>query len=128
MYELVARQSIGEDVAALLPAELWPHRSAAVWYADPAADAGDTLREVRGLDEARRRPFVQTVHVLKKPGAVQPPVRDSFSRSALAIAVGDGADEAVNRARHAVESLEFVYASQADEQAPHPAPHGSAAR
>jgi biotin carboxylase len=109
MYDLVARQSLGEDVSAQLSDALPPQRYAAVWYADPGGSPDQRLHEVAGVDAARSLPGVMTVDVLRGPGSRPGKVRTSFDRSALAVAVGDTPDEAVDRARRAARSLTFTY-------------------
>lgn len=109
MYDLVARQSLGEDVGPLLPEPVVHRRSAAVWYADPSADPGQKLAEVAGVDRVRELPHVATVDVLKEPGSRPGPVRTSFDRSALVIAVADSGADAVRRARDAAGQLRFTY-------------------
>ncbi|WP_405009326.1 ATP-grasp domain-containing protein [Kitasatospora sp. NBC_01539] len=109
VHELVARQSIGEDVSALLPDPVTAHRAAAVWYADPSGPPTSTLVEVRGVDGVRALPYVHRVELLKQPGARQSAVLRSSDRSALVLATGGTSAEALQRARDAVASLRFVH-------------------
>jgi biotin carboxylase len=110
LYDLVARQSIGEDVTSRLPDELPALASAAVWYAAPRSGPGDVLAEVAGVEAARELRGVQAVEVLRPPGSRGGPVAKSGDRWALALAVGSGPDEAVGRARAAIGGLTFRYA------------------
>jgi biotin carboxylase len=109
MYELVARQSLGEDISGGLAVPASCSQYAAVWYADPSAHPQQRLAEVRGGDAVRERPYVKTLDVLRAVGSRHGPVRASSDRSALAVAVGDTAESAVSRARDAVGSLRFFY-------------------
>ncbi|MGW4050302.1 ATP-grasp domain-containing protein [Streptomyces sp. NPDC004779] len=109
MYDLIARQSIGEDVGALLPARIVHERSAAAWYAAPSGPPTHTLLEVRGVDEARALPGVHAVTLLRKPGSPQPTVRQNFDRSGRVLATGATPREALDRARGATALLRFVY-------------------
>jgi biotin carboxylase len=110
LYDLVARQSIGEDIGALLPERIGVRQSAAVWYADPGAPPTHTLVEVGNVGMVRDLPYVRTVDVLRQPGSRQDgEVRTSFDRSALVVAVADEPGEAVRRARQAIGTLRFTY-------------------
>lgn len=109
MYDLVARQSVGEDVTAALPDHIECRQSAAVWFADPAGPPTNTLAEVQGAERVRELPYVRRVHLLKEPGSSQTEIRQSSDRSGLVIAVGDSPREAVERARGAVRMLRFCY-------------------
>ncbi|MFI7098170.1 ATP-grasp domain-containing protein [Streptomyces sp. NPDC050161] len=109
MYDLVARQSIGEDIGALLPRETVHDRSAAAWYAAPSGPATHTLLDVHGVEQVRDLPHVHAVTLLKEPGSPQPTVRQNFDRSGRVIAVGDSPRQAVSRAREATGMLRFVY-------------------
>ena len=110
LYDLVARQSLGEDVTALLPGRIVPKQSAVVWYADPGGPPANTLLEVRDVERVRALPYVRQVELLKEPGAPQTAVRQSSDRSALAVVVGDTPQEALRRAQEAIRMLTFVYA------------------
>jgi biotin carboxylase len=109
VYGLVARQSVGEDPFALLPAPAEPHRSAAAWYAAPAGPSSNVLLDVGGLDAARALPDVARVELLKPPGTRQGPVAQSADRSGYALAVGPTPAAALARAREAVATLDFRY-------------------
>ncbi|MEE1752887.1 ATP-grasp domain-containing protein [Streptomyces sp. SP18CS02] len=110
MYDLVARQSIGEDIGALLPGVIVHERSAAAWYADPSGSPTHILVEVQGIDQVRELPHVHAVTLLKEPGSPQSAVRQNFDRSGRVIAVGDSPRQALSRAREAIGKLRFVYA------------------
>ncbi|MGW7309678.1 ATP-grasp domain-containing protein [Streptomyces sp. NPDC054835] len=109
MYDLVARQSIGEDIGPLLPEEIVHERSAAAWYAAPSGPPTRTLLEVQGIDEVRDLPHVRAVTLLREPGSPQPTVRHNFDRSGRVLAVGDSPREALHHARTATGMLRFVY-------------------
>lgn len=115
LYDIVARQSLGEDVGPLLPDPVPHHRAAAVWYAAPSVSPGLCLLEVGNADRARELPQVKTLDLLREPGSRQSAVRSSFDRSALAVAVGDTADEAVRAAQTAIGRLRFTYGVACDE-------------
>jgi biotin carboxylase len=109
MCDLVARQSIGEDVSALLPEQPAHHQYAAVWFADPSGPPTNTLREVRGVEQVAALPYVRKAKILKEPGSPQVAVAQSADRSALVVVVGETAEEALDRDRTATRMLEFVY-------------------
>lgn len=109
MYDLVARQSIGEDVTTMLPSQIGHRESAAIWFADPTGPATNTLAEVRGVEQVSELPYVKRVEILKQPGSPQTELRKSSDRSGSVITVGDSAQEAVRRAQEAVRMLEFYY-------------------
>ncbi|MFE7512761.1 ATP-grasp domain-containing protein [Streptomyces sp. NPDC057540] len=115
MYDLVARQSIGEDVLPLLPPVITHHRSAAAWYVAPSGPSDHVLLEVRGVEEVRALPHVEAVTLLKDAGTPQPTVRHNFDRSGRVLATGDSPGQAVGRAREAIARLRFVYAWTAPE-------------
>jgi biotin carboxylase len=110
MYDLVARQSVGEDVSYALPQSVGKVQYAAIWYADPSLPASHRLVEVRGFDRVRALPYMKTLELLKQPGSRGAIVSHSFDRSCLAIAVGDTDQQAVDRAKGAIHALEFLYA------------------
>jgi biotin carboxylase len=110
MSKLVALQSLGIDVTDILPPQSSSQQSAAVWYASPEAPASARLVEVLGVDTVMQRTHIKAFELLRQPGSAGTTVRHSFDRSALSIAVGRDADEAVLRAQRAIDSLEFVYA------------------
>jgi biotin carboxylase len=109
MYDLVARQSLGEDVTALLPDRIAPHRYAAVWFADPGGPSTNTLVEVQGVERVAGLPYVERVEVLKQPGSPQTAVAQSTDRSGLVVVVGETPHETVRRAREAIRTLRFIY-------------------
>lgn len=109
IYDLVARQSVGQDVTAMLPSQTGCRQSAAIWFADPVGPPTNTLAEVRGVEQVRELPYVRRVELLKEPGSPQTELRQSSDRSARVITVGDTAQEAVRRAQEAVRMLQFYY-------------------
>ena len=114
LYDLVARQSLGEDIAPLLSAQLGAEafhadRHAAVWFADPDVPVDLHLTEIAGLDAARAVPGVVEVRTIVNPGPGHGEVRHSLHRSAWAVAVADTADAALAAARQAVDTLRLSY-------------------
>lgn len=113
LYDLVARQSVGEDITPLLAqlgAEAFPaDRHAAVWFADPDVPVDLHLTEIAGLDAARAVPGVVEVQTTMNPGPGHGEVRNSLHRSAWAVAVADTADAALAAARQAVDTLRLSY-------------------
>jgi biotin carboxylase len=106
VMELCARQALGEHVLAQLPPASHADKFAAIWYASPRA-AG-TLERIEGAKEAQNMPGVLDVQLLKEPGMTLGDTRDSFSRSAYAIGIGNTADEAIDRAKSAIQKFRFV--------------------
>ncbi|KPC52717.1 ATP-grasp domain-containing protein [Amantichitinum ursilacus] len=109
LYDLVAVQSLGTDITPLLPATIVSNQSAAIWYADPSASESQQLAEVRGMTEIKQLSYIKAFDLIRKPGSRGSAVRHSFDRSALAIAVGESPDQALERARGAIKSLDFLY-------------------
>ncbi|MER6098214.1 ATP-grasp domain-containing protein [Streptomyces sp. NPDC001728] len=109
MYDMVARQSIGEDVSVLLPDEIVHGHSAAAWYAAPSGPPTHSLLHVEGIEEVRALPHVRAVTLLREPGSPQPTVRHNFDRSGRVLAVGDSPRQALSLAREATSMLRFVY-------------------
>lgn len=113
MYEMVARQSVGEDIGALLPAEVTHEQSAAAWYAAPSGPGTQTLLEVQGAERVRELPYVRAVTLLRQPGSPRTEVRTNFDRSGRVLAVGGSPEVALERAREGVGMLRFVYGESA---------------
>lgn len=109
LYDLVARQSLGQDIAPLLAAREDRRRSAAVWYAAPSGPPTHRLIEVGDVDRARALPSVERVEILRVAGSRASEVCASADRSALAIAEADSPHEALHRAQEAVRTLQFRY-------------------
>ncbi|MFD5543270.1 ATP-grasp domain-containing protein [Streptomyces sp. NPDC127079] len=109
VHDLVARQSVGEDVSALLPQPVTAHRAAAVWYADPSGPPTNTLVEVQEVERVRRLPSVHRVDLLKQPGSPQTAVLQSGDRSARVLTAADTPAAALHNAQEAVRTLRFVY-------------------
>jgi biotin carboxylase len=109
MYDLVARQSLGEDVTAMLPDQIGHRQSAVIWYADPGGPSTNALVEVKDVERVRELSYVQRVELLKEPGSPQTAVRQSSDRSGLVVVVGDTPEEAVRRAQEAIRMLKFIY-------------------
>jgi biotin carboxylase len=116
MYDLVARQSLGEDVTTILPAEIVHHQSAVIWYADPGGPPTNTLVEVMNVERVRELPYVRRVEVLKEPGSPQTAVHQSSDRSALVVVAGETPEEAVRKAQEAIGMLTFIYAWNAGDR------------
>lgn len=102
--ELWIRQVAGESVLDEVPTSLG--RWASIAFATPQAVG--TLERIDGREEAQASDGVVRVEVLQEPGAEVHGAHDSFSRGAFAIAVADDSQEAVRRARAAVDKLRFV--------------------
>lgn len=111
IYELV-RLSHGTDLERLsftlpldadtLPPTPTPTRAAAVWFV--RAEPGRVL-SVDGESEAKAAEGVCEVVVTTGPGSEVNPVRSSADRIGYVIAVGADADEALDRARRAAQSV-----------------------
>ncbi|WP_288131253.1 ATP-grasp domain-containing protein [Microbulbifer sp.] len=112
MYDLVARQSIGELVASDIPEDIPCLNHAAVWFLLEGIDNSLVVDSIRGLQEQLDIDYVDTIHLFKTPGDRGGPVEDSFSRSALAIVVGDSQNQAVSRAQDVINKLTFTYRYQ----------------
>lgn len=108
LYELVAKQAIGESIGSPQTSKT-EIPAAAVWYAAEESLEAQVVSEIHGLDEARRLPHVREVDVLKKVGSRGGQIKDSFDRSAVAVAVGNDAEAAVANARDAALQLRFLY-------------------
>jgi biotin carboxylase len=109
MYDLVARQAIGEPVDRLLPESAEATQSAAVWFADPVVGPELTLTAVLGLERAREMTGVTCVDLVKPLGSRQGAERASSERTALAVAVGPTPQQAVASAWTAAGALSFEY-------------------
>lgn len=108
LIEALARQSVGLPALAAVTAQLSaadPHRYAAIWYLTP--DAAGEVRGIDGLDDARAMSGVRDVSILRGVGEHLTALSGSSARSAYAWAVGTSPDEALARARGAVERLRF---------------------
>ncbi len=116
MYDLVARQSIGEDVTAALPEHVAAERTAVVWYANPDGPPENVLSEVRNVERVRALAHVARVDLLRHPGSRQTPVRQSSDRSAAVLVTASTPDEALTRAHDAVRTLEFHYVWTPDQE------------
>jgi biotin carboxylase len=101
--ELVARQSLGEKVFHRFPEVPSNHRFAAVWYQSPSESG--ILRQIRGVDEASSMAGVHFVQVGSRVGERIRPVTWAADRPACAIAHGSSAEEALGRARRAIEAI-----------------------
>lgn len=107
LIEALARQSVGLPALDAVTAQLSaaPHRYAAIWYLSP--DTTGEVRGIDGLDDARAMPGVRDVSILRGVGEHLTTLSGSSARSAYAWAVGPSPDEALARARGAVERLRF---------------------
>lgn len=112
LYDLAARQSLGEDIAALLPAAISASCWAAIWFAAPSGTAELNLTEVAGMAAACAVPDVAKVQVTATLGPGVGEVRHSFHRSAWAIAVSPTGQAAVEHAQQAIDALKFTYVWQ----------------
>jgi biotin carboxylase len=109
LYELCARQSLGESIAERLPATVTYQGAAAIWYACPAVSPDMVLSRVEENDAVRSLPGIDTVQVSKQVGDRGGPVHSSFDRTAFVVARGNDAGEAFERARAGAELLRFHY-------------------
>jgi len=109
LYELTARQAIGESIAERLPATVTYHGAAAIWYAVPAVSPDLVLSRIEEEDAVRASPGIETIQVAKQVGDRGSLVRSSLDRTALVIARGENAGEALERARAGAERLRFHY-------------------
>ncbi|MDH6574586.1 ATP-grasp domain-containing protein [Kitasatospora sp. MAP5-34] len=108
LIECVVRQTIGERVLGTVRATLAEPRArgAAIWFASP--DAEGVLREVAGVAEAGAAEGVVEVAAHLTPGALTSRVSSSRERGLYVRAVGDSAEQALQRARTAAESVTFL--------------------
>jgi len=125
LYELSARQSLGEDIACLIPETFVNTQSAAIWYACPDAHENQYVEEIRGISQAAAGENIVLVEALKNKGERGGPVRHSFDRSALAIALGATGELALSASRAAIMQLDFIYKSKAAGEEGYPAAAGS---
>ncbi|MET9356582.1 ATP-grasp domain-containing protein [Streptomyces sp. NPDC006617] len=95
--DLLAAQVAGAPLG--LPTPGTSHRAAATWFL--TADPGRVTR-VTGWDEAAGRPGVVDVSQDVRLGSTVNPLRGSEDRCGAVTAVGADADEALDRARHAM--------------------------
>lgn len=109
LYALSAKQSIGTRLAECIPPEITYAQSAAIWYADPGMPGEARLANITGIADASALENVKLVEALKENGSPGTAVRHSHDRSALAIAVGQSAEEALTTSRHAISKLNFLY-------------------
>lgn len=109
LYALSAKQSVGTPIAGLIPAQITYAQSAAIWYADPRMPADVCLEKIAGIADASALENVKLVEALIKPGSPGTTVRHSHDRSALAIAVGKSAEEALMASQQAIGKLDFLY-------------------
>lgn len=109
LYALSALQSIGTSISGLLPAEITHAQSAAIWYADPSMPGDVCLESIAGIADASALDNVKLVEALVNNGSPGTMVRHSHDRSALAIAVGHSAEEALAASRNAIGKLDFLY-------------------
>lgn len=106
LENLWVKQAAGQRVLDDVPVQL--HRFAAISFVTP--NAAGTLERVDGTAEASAAPGVVDVEVLRDPGDELDGARDSNTRGASAMAIGNTAEQAMSRARGAAEQLRFVVA------------------
>jgi biotin carboxylase len=102
MVEGAIQLALGQRPA--LP-RLHPPRGAAIRYLTPAPG---TVREIRGLETAKRIPGVQIVEVSVAPGEVVPPITSSLARVGHVICEGATADAAVDAAERARDTIQII--------------------
>ncbi|MGP2450583.1 ATP-grasp domain-containing protein [Pantoea stewartii subsp. indologenes] len=81
----------------------------AIWYLCLEKNDGLIFDEVTGLNDAKSLDNIKEINVLIKPGEVVRPVKNSFDRSAFAIATSVTAEEAISSVRNALSHLKFHY-------------------
>jgi biotin carboxylase len=111
LYDLVARQGTGQDLAEHLPQQIVYHQSAAVWFAHPEAAPHQQLAEIKGADAAGSHDYVKRLDLLKKIGSAGGKVLSSFDRGASTVVVGASASEALARGQSIIASLQFLYSA-----------------
>ncbi len=109
MYNIIARQSIGENIVSFLPPYIDYGQNAMICYATPSIPESLKLIEVLGINEIRGLNYVKALELLKKPGSKGSVVRMSSDRSCFIIVVGNNADETQTRGWGAIKLLEFRY-------------------
>ena len=109
LYELSAKLSARMSLSDDIPEVITYARSAAIWFADPGVPGEQILESISGVDEARAMENVKLVETLKEPGSCGVVVKQSDDRSAMAIAVGSSAQEALATSREAIRRLNFLY-------------------
>lgn len=82
---------------------------AAIWYLCLQENNGFIFDRVSGLRDARSVENVKEITLMIQPGEVVRPVKNSFDRSAFAIATNATAEEALSVVRNALSRLTFHY-------------------
>lgn len=103
LMEVQARQTLGESALELIKKNFDQGKYAAIMYYTP--EAIGVLKDINGIDEAKKVPGVKVVSCLQQPGDYLSGMHDSFSRTVYVIAVGDTFDEAVSNAQEAVSKI-----------------------
>jgi biotin carboxylase len=109
LHDLVAVQGLGVDISSMLPETISHSQSAAIWFASPEMPSNASLESVRRFEEIKNLPFIKEVALERQIGSSGTSVRNSFDRSAFAIAVGSNAQEAITRAQEAIHGMDFMY-------------------
>ncbi|MEL5515578.1 ATP-grasp domain-containing protein [Serratia bockelmannii] len=81
----------------------------AIWYSSPDGNEKFILESVTGVDEAKTPNYIKDISIMANLGDKARKVRNSFDRSAYAIATGKNADEALLNAKNALSNISFNY-------------------
>lgn len=108
LLDLVARISTN-DLPDAAPCAKSESCFSAIWYSSPEGNENFILDNVAGIKEARDLHNVKDITLLAQPGDTARPVKNSFDRSAYAIATGLSADEALICAQNALSMVTFNY-------------------
>lgn len=102
MVEGVIRIALGEkpDIA-----QKWSKGAAIRYYMKPVSGV---IKEIRGLEAARKSEGVQQVTIIHGPGFTAKELRSSGDRLGFVIAKGETAEEAVRLCEAALDKISFV--------------------
>ncbi|ELQ9311463.1 ATP-grasp domain-containing protein [Serratia marcescens] len=81
----------------------------AIWYSYPEGNEKLILESVTGVDEAKAPSYIKDISIMANLGDKARKVRNSFDRSAYAIATGKNANEALLNAKNALSNISFNY-------------------
>lgn len=108
LLNLVARINT-DDLAEIELCKKNKNGYSAVWYSSPEGKESFILDSVTGVEEAKKRDNIADITLIAQPGDTARPVKNSFDRSAYAIATGLSVEEALNAARDALSTIAFTY-------------------
>lgn len=107
LLDLWIRQSLGETIKDELHIAFPKDNAACVWY--ESIPAIGRLEGIEGDETARSMPGIMRVELHQSPGThLNGGIRNSFSRAASVIAVGQTLDEAADRAQEGCKQLRFL--------------------